>query len=206
MPNEILPQAFYTRDTLRVARELLGQELCRGEVILRITEVEAYCRDDSANHCHRGPTARNAAMWDAGGHTYVYLCYGLHQMLNIVTGPAGSGEAVLIRSGEPLAGIETIEARRPGQKGPALLSGPGKVGAALAIDQNLNRHPLYRAGGLYLRRGTPPGALLCGPRIGIGYAAPEDQSAPWRFAIADTHWVSHRKALRPLTVATPTII
>lgn len=195
-----LPQRFYTRDTLTVARELLGQTLRHGEVRLRITEVEAYCGpDDSACHSRTGRTVRNAPMFGPAGHAYVYLCYGLHQMLNVVTGDVGVGEAVLIRACEPLDGISIVRRRRGGKSGPVLLTGPGKVAAALGLDQSFNNVPFYRAGGLQITSGTSPEAILAGPRVGIGYANPNDRDAPWRLAIAGTPWVSQPRGLVPFS-------
>ncbi len=191
-----LPQRFYRRDALDVARDLLGKILRRGPVRLRITEVEAYRHGgDTANHCRAGRTPRNAAMWGPPGRAYVYVCYGLHQMLNLVTDEDGQGAAVLIRAAEPLAGHDVIRTRRGGLDGPALLTGPGKVGAALGLDTSFCHHPLYRAGGLEVLDAAPVAQVLCGPRIGIDYATPEHVRAPWRLAVADNRWVSHRKTL-----------
>ena len=106
---ELLPEAFYVRDALDVALDLLGMWLVRDEVVLRITEVEAYrWPDDSASHCRAGRTSRNAAMWGGPARAYVDQCYGIHQMLNIVTNPDGQGAAVLIRGCEPVQGIRTV--------------------------------------------------------------------------------------------------
>lgn len=197
MPGRLLPRQFYARDALEVARDLLGQEIWHGEVGLRITEVEAYCYpDDSANHCRAGFTPRNAPMWGPPGHAYVYLCYGLHQMLNLVTNREGEGAAVLIRSCEPIAGEPTIRRRRRGMDGPALLTGPGKIGQALGLDGSFSGHPLYRRGGLEVREGRRPSQIVTGSRIGIGYAEPQHQQAPWRLAIAGSPWVSHARQLR----------
>jgi DNA-3-methyladenine glycosylase len=130
-----LGPAFYARDALGVARDLLGALIVRrtadGVVALRITETEAYRHpDDSANHCRAGRTRRNWAMWGPPGHAYVYVCYGLHAMLNLVTGRDGEGAAVLIRAAEVVAGLELVQARRgTATLDPAaLLAGPGKVG------------------------------------------------------------------------------
>ena len=124
MPD-VLPQAFYARDSLVVAEALLGKLLCRDGVTLRISEVEAYCYpDDTASHCRMGRTPRNSPMWGPPGHAYVYLCYGMHQMLNVVTNAPGEGAAVLIRSCEPVSGHALIKARRGGIEGPAALTGP----------------------------------------------------------------------------------
>ena len=193
-----LPQAFYERDALIVAEELLGMHIHHGEVVLRITEVEAYRHPgDTANHCRMGRTKRNAPMWGPGGHAYVYLCYGMHNMLNLVTGRDGEGAAVLIRACEPVRGHERILERRAGKRlSPALLTGPGKVGSALELDTSFSGQPLYRARGvLSVRDGQAPSAIVRGPRVGIGYATPEDQAAPWRLAVAGSPWVSARSLL-----------
>lgn len=201
MATRILPQRFYARDALEVARDLLGAHLTRGGVTLRITEVEAYrFPDDTANHCRMGKTARNAPMWGPPGHAYIYLCYGLHQMLNLVTNAEGEGAAVLIRACEPVRGHATIARRRGDKTGAALLAGPGKVGAALGLDARMSGHALFRSGGLEVCRGTPPpaDAILAGPRVGIDYASPAHIRAPWRLAVAGSPYVSHSKHLRPL--------
>ena len=191
-------QDFYARDALDVARDLLGRHLVCGPVTLRITEVEAYrSPDDTANHCRAGRTARNAAMWGPPGRAYVYLCYGLHQMLNLVTDGEGQGAAVLIRACEVVQGLDVVRSRRGDKQGPVLLTGPGKVGAALGLDTSWCHHPLYEPGGLELHKGTPPSAILAGPRVGIDYAETEHRLAPWRLAVAGSAWVSQRKTLRP---------
>lgn len=192
----LLPPSFFARDVLEVAPDLLGRHLVRGDVILKITEVEAYRgAEDTASHCRAGRTPRNAPMWGPGGHAYVYLCYGLHQMLNVVTNADGEGSAALIRACEPVAGLEIIRARRGGKDGPVLLTGPGKVGAALDLDTSWSGHPLFEPGGLELREGEPPDGVLVGPRVGVDYAEPPHRDAPWRFAIAGTRWVTHRRGL-----------
>lgn len=197
MPAGLLPRQFYARDALDVARDLLGQEIWHGAVGLRITEVEAYrYPDDSANHCRAGMTTRNAPMWGPPGRAYVYLCYGLHQMLNLVTNREGEGAAVLIRSCEPIAGQATITRRRGGKEGPELLTGPGKVGQALGLDTSFSGQALYRRGGLEVRRGSSVSDVAVGSRIGIGYAQPEHQHAEWRLAEAGSPWVSHARQLR----------
>jgi DNA-3-methyladenine glycosylase len=160
--------------------------------------VEAYrWPDDSANHCRSGRTPRNEPMWGAAGQAYVYLCYGMHHMLNLVTNPCGEGAAVLIRSVEPVAGVSTITARRGGRTGPQSLSGPGKVGAALGLDRSWSGHRLFEPGGLELRYGERVVELLAGPRVGIDYAQAPDIQAPWRLADGRSAWVSHRKFLVP---------
>lgn len=196
--SDVLPQSFYARDARVVAEALIGKLICHEDVTLRITEVEAYCHpDDSASHCRMGRTPRNEPMWGPAGHAYVYLCYGMHHMLNIVTNDRDEGAAVLIRSCEPVSGVETIAARRGALTGPVALTGPGKVGAALALDRTFSGRPLFRRRGLRVLDGEPPAGILVAPRVGIGYATPEHQRALWRFAAAGTPYVSVRGTLRP---------
>jgi DNA-3-methyladenine glycosylase len=191
-----LPASFYDRDALEVARDLIGARLRHGAVTVRITEVEAYrWPDDTANHCHKGRTPRNAAMWGPPGRAYLYLCYGLHHMLNLVTGSEGQGAAVLVRAAEPLEGLELIRQRRGGRDGPALLNGPGKLAAALGLDMGFDHHPLTQPGGLVALPAQAPARLAFGPRVGIDYADPVHVAAPWRVADADSRWVSHRRSL-----------
>lgn len=196
----LLPQRFYARDALLVARDLLGKLLARDGVVLRITEVEAYrFPDDTANHCRVGRTERNAAMWGPPGHAYVYLCYGLHNLLNLVTDRDGAGAAVLIRACEPVAGLALIQRRRAMTTDhPRLLAGPGKIGQALGLDPRWSHHPLFAPGGLTVHDAPPVTAALAGPRVGIDYAQPGDRVAPWRLAVAGTRWVTVPGALRPV--------
>lgn len=192
----LLPQEWFTRDVVEVAGDLVGRYIVRGGVTLRITEVEAYCGpQDSGCHTRMGRTARNMPMWGPGGHAYVYLCYGLHNMLNVVTGD-GEGKAVLIRAGEPVRGVDIIRRRRGGRNGPGMLTGPGKVGAALDASIELSGQAMFQTGPLELHEGVPATRLSAGPRIGIDYARPKDVKARLRFADADSAWVSHAKTLR----------
>jgi DNA-3-methyladenine glycosylase len=196
--DDLLGQEFFARDALDVAYDLLGKFLRHESVIMRISEVEAYrFPHDSANHCRMGRTPRNDVMWGVGGHTYIYLCYGMHQMLNIVTGGEGEGEAVLIRSCEPVADLETIGARRGGKRGPVTLTGPGKVSQALGLDASFNALPLFERGGLEIIGGPKPAGVLVGPRVGIDYATKKDRNAKWRIGLAESVWVSHAKGLKP---------
>lgn len=190
-----LPAAFYDRDALDVARDLVGCTIAHAGVRVRITEVEAYrYPGDTANHARAGRTRRNAPMWGPPGHAYVYLCYGLHQMLNLVTGPEGHPAAVLIRGAEPIEGEALVRERRGGRTGPRSLDGPGKVGAALALTTTLSGSRLD--GPIVVEGREKAPRLVAGPRIGIAYAAPEDRAAPWRFADAVSEWVGHRDGLR----------
>lgn len=173
-----LPAAFFDRPTPLVARELLGTELVQGGVRLRIVETEAYCPGDSAAHAWRGQTARNLPMWGPPGHLYVYLCYGIHWMLNLVTETEGRAAAVLLRGAEVLEGAEVVRERRGGRLD---LVGPGKVGQGLALDASWSGRPL--GAGLSVLEGHPPPPedIVAGPRVGIDYAEPADRLRPWRF-------------------------
>lgn len=194
----LLPQSFYARDVVTVSRALVGKHLVGQGVVLAITEVEAYAGSgDSASHSRSGRTPRNAAAWGPGGHAYVYLCYGLHNMLNVSADREGVGSAVLVRACEIVEGLEIVRGRRGGKHGPVLLTGPGKVGQALALDTSWSHHPLHEAGGLELHD-APPRPLLAGRRVGIDFASPRDRRRRWRFAAAHTAWVSHPKLLTGL--------
>lgn len=144
----VLPQSFYNRPCVQVARGLLGKILvhaangsaCSG----RIVETEAYLAvDDPACHAWRGRTARNSVMFGEPGIAYVYFCYGNHWLMNAVAEQAGCGAAVLIRAAEPLDGIECMRGRRGVKKDTDLTSGPGKLCAALNITGNENGLPLF---------------------------------------------------------------
>ncbi|MCB9894568.1 MAG: DNA-3-methyladenine glycosylase [Planctomycetes bacterium] len=191
-----LPQEWYFRNVVEVARDLLGRHIRRGGVTVRITEVEAYCGPgDSAAHTSKGRTPRTAPMWGDGGHAYVYLCYGLHNMLNIVTGH-GEGTAVLIRGAEPVVGEAVIRKRRGGKTGTVLLTGPGKLGQALDLTTEWSGHALFESGGLEMLEGKPATRIIAGPRVGIDFARPKDIRARLRFADADSDWVTHKGKLR----------
>lgn len=194
----LLERPFFIRPCAEVARDLLGCHLVRSSVTLRITEVEAYLGPgDTASHARFGRTARNAPMWEAGGLAYVYLCYGIHWMLNVGADAEGKGSAILIRACEPVTGLPVIKRRRrQNTEGLALLAGPGKVAQALGLDGSFSGRALFEPGGLELRTGEAPARMLAGPRIGIEYAAEPDRLAPLRFACADTKWVTMPKGLR----------
>ncbi|XP_020959405.1 DNA-3-methyladenine glycosylase isoform X2 [Arachis ipaensis] len=148
---EILPSSFFQIDALDLAPRLLGKFLRRDDVVLQITEVEAYRPNDSACHGRFGITSRTAPVFGPGGHAYVYLCYGLHMMLNVVADKEGAGAAVLIRSCAPISGLNVIQQRRGLETDkPILLTGPGKVGQALGLSTEWSNHPLY----------TPAGRIL----------------------------------------------
>ena len=157
-----LPPTFAERDATVVAPELLNKLLRVHGTVARITEVEAYTADDPASHSFRGRTSRKAAMFGHPGHWYVYLIYGMHYCVNLVTGLEGDGQAVLIRS----VVVDGIDPRRT--------TGPGRVCKVLGIDRSLDG-----ASAELLDDGTPPPAEPeVTPRIGITKAA--DWPRRWR--------------------------
>ena len=168
-----LAAADYRVDAVTAAKALIGAFLCRrlddGTIIRRrITETEAYCgEEDTACHAHKGRTPRTDVMYSPGGCAYIYLCYGMHEMLNIVTGAEGRPEAVLIR------GIEGA-------------SGPGKLTKLLQIDRTLNREDLIVSKRLWLESDGVAFKFTAAPRIGIAYASKRDQSRKWRFTLRST--------------------
>jgi DNA-3-methyladenine glycosylase len=196
MVGELLASEVLAVDAVTAARRLLGRHLVHGPVVLRIVETEAYFwPGDTACHARAGRTARNAPIWGPPGHAYVYLCYGIHRMLNVSAGRDGEAAGVLIRGAEVVEGHDVVRARR-GRLGRGALAGPGKVTAALGIDLGFAHHPLLRPGGLELRDGPPPAEVVAGPRIGIDYALPEHRDAPWRFADGASDQVAKLAALR----------
>ncbi|MDZ4221267.1 MAG: DNA-3-methyladenine glycosylase [Patescibacteria group bacterium] len=165
----MLAQSFFNRPTLEVAEDLLGMFLVRRigsrEISFPITEVEAYDGfDDAASHASRGMTARNAPMFGEAGFWYVYLVYGMHWMLNIVTGPKEYPAAVLIR-------------------GAGEWDGPGKLGKALSINKTFNNKPANRVAGLWIEdRGVriKKSDTKRLPRVGVEYAGPVWLKKPYR--------------------------
>jgi len=171
-----MDREWYARDVETVARELIGCRLVHGKRAGIIVETEAYRGpEDGASHARFGPTARTAVMFGKGGVAYVYLCYGIHEMFNIVTGVEGQGQAVLIRA-----------VAMPDDD--ALGRGPGKVTKALAIDRSHDRRDLTR-GALYVAPGETPPAVKAGPRVGVDYAG-EWANKPFRYWWADHPAVS----------------
>jgi DNA-3-methyladenine glycosylase len=193
-----LPREFYARDTLDVARDLLGKRLVRLDegtrLAGRITEVEAYIgEDDRASHASPGPTARNAPMYGLPGYTYVYLIYGVHHCLNVVTEREGFPAAILIRAIEPLEGLMIIQQRR-GLQGPptALTCGPGRVCQALDIDRTLNHCDLCALDALLWIEDASPipeTQVARSPRIGVR-GDPQAIEARWRYYLRDSAWLS----------------
>ena len=160
-----LSYEFYHRPCLEVAQDLVGKVLVHGDLRLRITETESYCGEsDTACHAHKGRTKRTEVMYMQAGTIYIYLCYGMHWMLNIVTGEENAPEAVLIRACE------------------GTYNGPGKLTKALGITGQLNRGSILGAE-LWIEDDGRSPAIRALPRVGIGYASREDQERLWRFQL-----------------------
>lgn len=164
-----LTEGFYHRPCLEVARDLVGKVLVHrtpeGVRMLRISETEAYCgQADTACHAHRGCTPRNRVLWAGAGTSYVYLCYGIHWLLNVVTGEEGQPEAVLIRA--------CVEAE-----------GPGRLTKRLGITGALNERNLATDPELWIEDDGFHCEIRTDTRVGIGYASPEDQQRPWRYIL-----------------------
>ena len=192
---ETLSRTFYDRDTLEVARDLLGTYLVRrldgAELVVRITETEAYVGAvDKACHAYGGRrTARTETLYAKPGTAYVYLIYGMYHCLNFVTEPEGTAAAVLLRGVEAVSGADLMAFNRFGRAYDRLtadqrknfLNGPGKVCRALALTRTHNGLDLTAGGELFLCAGeAPTGEIHVGKRIGIDYAE-EAVDFPWRF-------------------------
>ena len=198
-----LPRDFYTRtDVVQVAKDLLGklvvsrtpEGICGG----RIVETEAYrAPDDKACHAHGNKrTRRTETMFATGGTAYVYLIYGMYDMLNVVTGPAEQAQAVLIRALEPVVGIELMQTRRKLAKpGPRLTNGPGILCRALAVTRAHDGTDLTATdGSLFLLDAPSVDAdqIVASPRVNVDYAG-ECAAWPWRFREAGNRYTSPAK-------------
>jgi DNA-3-methyladenine glycosylase len=181
---------FFARSVHEVAPDLIGVTLLVDGVGGPIVEVEAYDQEDPASHGYRGRTARNAAMFGAPGHAYVYRSYGVHWCLNLVCGEEGVPEAVLVRALEPIAGLDRQRGRRGVDDLRALCSGPGKLCQALAITRDHDGLPLDQPPFELLAREKAP-EIATGPRVGITRAT----ELSWRYALAGSPYLS--RALRP---------
>jgi DNA-3-methyladenine glycosylase len=193
-----LPLSFYLReDVVQIAKDLLGKVLVtdwgEGRTSGRIVETEAYQgTEDRASHASKGRTERTDIMFGEGGTAYVYLCYGVHQMFNIVTNRQDTPDAVLIRAVEPLEGMDLM-LKRTGKKkmDPTLTSGPGRVGKAFGFHTSqcgllLTGDELYIIDDGFE---VPAGAMGASPRVGVDYAGAH---AAWhyRFFIRGNPYVS----------------
>jgi DNA-3-methyladenine glycosylase len=178
---------FFSRSVHEVAPDLIGCQLFYDGVGGVIVEVEAYEREDPASHSFVGLTPRTKIMFGPPGRVYVYLSYGIHQLLNFVCEPEGDAAAVLIRALEPTAGLEQMHDRRPAAKSDLdLCSGPGKLTMALGVSLAQNGDRLDRDPFLLLPPEGEPPPIVTSPRIGITKAVEK----PWRFSAAGSQYVS----------------
>jgi DNA-3-methyladenine glycosylase len=191
-----LDLSFYQHPNVaRIAKGLVGKVLCTrvdGQTTAGIiVEAEAYSHKEKACHAYNNRlTPRNRVMFREGGHSYVYLCYGIHYLFNVVTNRAGVGDAVLIRALEPQHGLDVMMARMGATSPSRVTSGPGKLAKAMGIDSRLNGQ-LLSGPEAWIEEGITPGrgAIKADARIGIGYAG-NDAKLPWRFSLRNNGWVS----------------
>ena len=163
-----LPYEFYHRHALDVARDLVGKVLVCSGKRLRISETEAYCGvEDTACHAHKGRTGRTEVLYADAGTVYVYLCYGMHWLMNVITGDMDDPQGVLIRA--------CIDA-----------PGPGKLTKALGITGEHNRQSILTCESLWIEDDGFLCAVETDKRVGIGYASQEDQDRPWRFKLVSS--------------------
>ena len=189
--------SFFRQDTVALARKLLGCLLvhCTPDGIVggMIVETEAYVGAvDKACHAYKNRSERTEIMYHDGGYAYVYLIYGMHHCFNVVTGPAGEGNAVLIRALEPVIGMDLMCGRRKTNQLQNVCSGPGKVCEALGITKNeygldlcVPDSPLR----VIRYRRIPDDQIASSPRINVAYAE-EAAAWPWRFYVKDNMYVS----------------
>ena len=192
-----LPPSFYARPVLEVARDLLGALVVSGEVVIRLSEVEAYGgADDPASHAFRGPTRRNSAMFGPSGVLYVYFTYGMHHCVNVVTGEGdGLAAAVLLRGGEVVHGLALAGARRPSVAFRDLARGPARLAKTLGLDLSHTGTVVTASDSLVWLAGgkpVPAGSVATGPRIGIRSAT----DRPWRLWVTDDPTVSKFRAAK----------
>ena len=198
-PGRPLTAAWFGRDSWAVAPSLLNKVVAVRPAggtwrWARIVEVEAYAQSDPASHAHRGPTIRNNRMFGPPAHLYVYFSYGMHWCANLVTGPEGSGQAVLLRAAEPLGGLPDMAAARGGAAVRDLCRGPARLAQALGIGGDDNGARLHQSGEHGPSRRivvaddgvAPPWPPGRGPRVGVTKAA----DVTWRWWVPDSPWVS----------------
>lgn len=192
----MLPESFYQRDNVAtIARELLGKGLY-SRINQKVTggmivETEAYSQKERGCHAFKGKTERNKIMFSNGGLAYVYLCYGIHNLFNVVTNTEGVADAILIRALQPLKGEELMMKRMKSTSLDRITSGPGKLTKALGIDRSFNgryllSNDIWLEGDINLISSKD---IVASKRIGIDYAG-KDALLPWRFTIKGNLWVS----------------
>lgn len=192
LKNSILNRSFYSRNTIDVAKDLLGCILFnkteKGITIGKIVEVEAYLMDDPASHSYNGQTYRNSFMFGPPGHAYVYFIYGMYHCFNAVTREEGIGEAVLLRALEPLDGIGLMKIRRNIRIGRNLCNGPAKLVQAMGIEPQYNGIDITK-GNLFISDKIDKNIeIITTTRIGIK----EGNHSPLRFYIKGNNFISKK--------------
>ena len=193
---------FASDDVLRLSRELLGMRLCTCidgiYTVGRIVETEAYrAPEDKASHAYGNKrTNRTEIIFGAGGVAYIYLCYGIHHLFNVVTGAKDQAHAILVRGIEPLEGIEQMLIRRKMNRiKPRVSNGPGILSKALGITTKLNGKPLYTKDEICIEKGRrtiPDKDIVASPRVGVDYAK-ECAEWNWRYRINGNPYCSPAK-------------
>lgn len=202
MTEQKLPRSFYQQsDVVEAARSLVGKVLCtriNGNELTSgiITETEAYCgRGDKACHANNGTrTDRTETMYQQGGVGYIYLCYGIHHLFNVVTNVQDKADAVLIRAIKPLEGEQEMLRRRSSKKvAPSLTAGPGRLTQALGISTDLDGIDLTGDTIWIEDQGNKLSSdeLVATNRVGVSYAG-DDAKLPWRFYPQNCKWVSQK--------------
>lgn len=191
----ILSKSFFQRkNVVQIAMELLGKTVStvtNGQITSGlIVETEAYSFQERGCHAYQNRmTERNRVMFEEGGVAYVYLCYGIHNLFNVVTNKKDKAEAVLIRSLQPIQGEELMKERMQTISLKRITSGPGKLTKALGIDRTHNGKNLMSSD-IWIEEGIKAkNQIVSATRIGIDYAG-EDAKLPWRFYLKDNVWVS----------------
>jgi len=192
----VLPDSFYIRkDVTQIARQLLGKKLVTNVLGKRsggiIVETEAYSFRERGCHAYGSKmTNRNKVMFETGGVAYVYLCYGIHHLFNVVTNKQGAADAVLVRALEPAEGEQWMLSRMKTTSIKRITSGPGKLTKALGIDRAFDGKYL-NGSEVWIEEGVKVSLhqIVSSARIGIDYAG-DDALLPWRFTIKDNPWVS----------------
>lgn len=196
-----LTKSFYERDALSVARDLIGclfvREHPHGRMGVRLVETEAYRGEiDPGSHGYRGPTDRNRTMFGPPGRLYVYFTYGMHWCVNVVCGREGECEAVLLRAGEPLLGLDLMRSFRRGVADRLIAAGPARLAQAMGIDKTHDGASLLRGGDIWCAEDAESESYRRGEvsqttRIGLGTGRGEE--IPWRFVVPNHPHASRRK-------------
>lgn len=194
--SEPLPQSFFARSALEVARDLIGCTFLFGGAGGRIVETEAYRQDDPCCHGYRGQTERNAVLFGPAGHLYVYFTYGMHFCANVASEEEGVGAGVLLRALEPQHDVEGMVARRGVLEPRLLASGPARLAQALGIGRAQNGLPVWEPPLAILARpaGAPAPEVITTARIGVRGG---DQK-PWRFVDAGSRHLSRPLSRTPI--------